>query len=157
MQNMQIQQFGNQIRLLIPDMANCRVTLPYFIGMAIGNLLAVKQGQELSPMTAFADAHAGNVARAVSYINEDLIIDVSATIEAARTQYLLRHRIVNGACPDYSANPEFDIMAIAMGISTIWPVEVYNAMKAIGISASRVFQQANLLVVKLKEDGQINL
>lgn len=151
MQNLDIQDYASKITLVLPDTAVRRLVLPYIIGMAIGNFLAVKQGNELSPMTAYADAHAGNVSRAVSKINEEVMIDVQVAMDAARNQYLLRSRILNGDCVDYRVSPEFDFMAVAMGISATMPLEIYTALKGTGLGASTAYSMSNLLISKLKE------
>lgn len=157
MQNLEIQNFASQAQLLLPDTAKRRLILPAVVGMAIGNFLAVKQGNELSPMTQFNDSHAGNVGRAVSILNEEFYLDIQAVIESAKSMFLIRHRILNAQPVEYSASPEFDFMAVAMGLSTVVPVEVYKAITETGLSAAKVYTLANLMVAKLKEAKQLSL
>ena len=157
MQNLEIQAFAGKVSLMLPDTVKRRLILPVIVGMAIGNHLVPKIGNELNPMTVFADAHAGNVARTVSFLNEELLIDVMAACDAAKMMFLLRSRILNGDACDYNANPEFDFMATAMGLAPIMSVEVWEAIKETGLSAGRVLQLANLLISKLRETGKISL
>lgn len=157
MQNLEIQEFASKAGLMLPDTGNRRLILPVLVGMAIGNHLIPKYGRELNPHTVFADAHAGNVARTVSFLNEELLIDVPCAVEAAKMQFLLRSRILNGDANDYQANPEFDFLATALGIAPIMSVEVWEAIKATGLGASRVLQLANLLICKLRDSNKISL
>lgn len=157
MQNLEIQAFAGKVSLMLPDTVKRRLILPVIVGMAIGNHLVPKIGNELNPMTVFADAHAGNVARTVSFLNEELLIDVLAACDAAKMMFLLRSRILNGDACDYNVNPEFDFMATAMGLAPIMSVEVWDAIKETGLSAGRVLQLANLLISKLRETGKISL
>lgn len=157
MQNLEIQEFAGKAGLMLPDTVKRRLILPVIVGMAIGNHLVPKLGNELNPMTVFADAHAGNVSRTVSFLNEELLIDVQSACEAARMMFLLRSRILNGDACDYSVNPEFDFLATAMGLAPIMPVEIWDAIKETGLGASRVLQQANLLISKLRDSGKISI
>lgn len=157
MQNLEIQEFAGKASLMLPDTVHRRLILPVLVGMAIGNHLVPKYGNELNPHTVFADAHIGNVARTVSFLNEELLIDVQAACEAAKMMFLLRSRILNGEANDYQANPEFDFMATAMGIAPIMSVEVWEAIKCTGMGAARVLQLANLLICKLRESNKISL
>jgi hypothetical protein len=157
MMNMDIRDFANRVALLLPDTHKRRIVLPALLGMAIGSFLQVKQEADLSPVTAFNSAHTANVGRAVSFLNEEIMIDVQAAIEAAKSMYLVRSRILSGQPCDYSINPEFDIMAIALGMSAVVPVEVYNVMKETGLSASKVYNLATLMIGNLKKSGAIDL
>lgn len=157
MQNFEVQEFAGKVSLMLPDSAKRRLILPVLVGMAIGNHLVPKIGQELNPMTVFADAHAGNVARTVSFLNEEVLIDVQAACEAAKMMFLLRSRILNGDACDYNVNPEFDFMATAMGLAPIMSVEIWNAVKEVGMQASGVLQLANLLISKLRASNKISL
>lgn len=157
MQNLEIQNFARQAQLLLPDTAKRRLILPAMIGMAIGNFLAVKQGNELSPVTQFNDSHTGNVGRAVSALNEEFYIDVQATIDAAKCMFMIRHRILNAQPVEYSASPEFDFMAVALGLSAVVPLEVYEAIKETGLSAAKVYTLANLLIANLKQKQVLSL
>jgi len=156
MQNFEIQEFAGKASLMLPDTVKRRLILPVLVGMAIGNHLVPKIGNELNPLTVFADAHAGNVGRTVSFLNEELLFDVPAACEAARMMFLLRSRILNGDACDYNVNPEFDFLATAMGIAPIMSVEVWDAIKETGLSAARVLQLANLLIGKLRDSGKIS-
>lgn len=155
MQNQEIQQFANRIQMTMPDMVNRRVCVPYLIGMALGSHLKVSIGQDLNAMTAWADAHAGNVARAVSILNEQMVLDVKSILDATRDTYLARHRIANGVPPDFTTNPEFDLMAIVFGFSVVMPVEVYNQVKKTGMASNQVYSAALMLFAKLKENKTI--
>jgi hypothetical protein len=157
MQNFEVQEFAGKVSLMLPDSAKRRLILPYIIGMAIGNHLVPKIGNELNPMTVFADAHTANVARTVSFLNEEILIDVMTTCEAAKMMFLLRSRILNGDACDYNVNPEFDFLATALGIAPVMPVEVWNAIKEVGMQASSVLQLANLLISKLRQNNKICL
>jgi hypothetical protein len=157
MQNFEVQEFAGKVSLMLPDSSKRRLILPVLVGMAIGNHLIPKLGQELNPITVFADAHAGNVARTVSFLNEEMLIDVPAACEAAKMMFLLRSRILNGEACDYNVNPEFDFMATAMGVAPIMPLEIWNAIKEVGMQASGVLQLANLLICKLRANSKISL
>lgn len=157
MNNMQIRAFASKMTLLLPDTTKRRLVLPAIMGMAMGNFLPVKQGKELSPMTVFNDNHLANVSRAVSYLNEEMMVNVPATIEAARAMYLIRERILNGKPATYTVNPEFDIISIALGLSTVLPVETYKAIMETGLSASTLYGLANLLIEDLKKTNAIQL
>lgn len=157
MQNRNILEFANKAALLVPDGMNRRVLLPAIIGIAIGSFLTPKMGEDVQPMTAFNDAYLVNVARAVSKINEDMIIDVNAACEAAKAMYLVRHRIVNGMPLAHSVSPEFDIMAVILGFSTVLPLDVHAAFKAVGLSASTLYISALLMMDELKKTGYISL
>lgn len=141
----------------MPDMINRRVCVPYLLGMALGSHLKVAIGQDLSAMTAWADSHAGNVSRAVSVLNEQMIVDVKAVIDAARDTYLARHRIANGVPLDFTANPEFDLMAIVFGFSAIMPVEVYTQVKKTGMASNQVYSAALMMFAKLKENNNLSI
>lgn len=157
MQNQLIQQFASRIQLTMPDMVNRRVCVPYLIGMALASHLKVAIGADLSGMTAFADAHAGNVNRIVSVLNEQMVIDVKAVIQATRDTYMARHRIANGVPPDFTANPEFDLLSIVFGFSQVMPLEVYNQITKTGMAANQVYSAALMLFAKLKEDKTISI
>jgi hypothetical protein len=157
MNHLAIRSFANQTSLLLPDTAKRRMILPALIGMAIGNFLQVKQGDELNPLTVFNSLHIANVSRAVSFLNEEILIDVPAAIEAAKTMYMVRHRIFNGSPADYSVNPEFDFMSIALGLSAVLPVETYQVIKESGLSAAKVYTLANLMIGDLKKAMAVTL
>lgn len=157
MQNREIQEFASKTSLMLPDVTNRRLVLPAIIGFAVGSFLKVNQGPELNPITAFNDLHIANVSRAVSFLNEEFVFDTKSAIEAARSMFLLRHRIVNAIPMEGIANPEFDFVSCAAGVSSLMPVETYEAIKATGLGASRVLQRANLLVASLKAQGKLAL
>lgn len=157
MQNFEVQEFAGKVSLMLPDSTKRRLILPVIIGMAVGSHLVPKIGNELNPMTVFADAHVANVARTVSFLNEEMIIDVQAACEAAKMMFLLRSRILNGEACDYNVNPEFEFLATALGIAPIMPLEVWNAIKEVGLQASSVLQMANLLICKLRANNKISL
>lgn len=157
MQNTKVQEFANKVGLMFPDSSKRRIILPTLLGMAIGNFLAVRVGGDVSPATAYNDAHLANVARTVSYFNEGMIIDVKASCEAAKMTYLVRDRFINGVPASISASPEFDFMAVAFGLSPIMPVEVYTLIKEAGLSANSAYSMLTMLVMSLKEAGLIQL
>lgn len=157
MQNLAIRNFANQANLLVPDTANRRVLLPAIIGIAIGSCLVPKLGEELHPMTVFSDNYLINVQRAVSKINEELLIDVKTACDSACSMYMVRHRILNGMVPTKSVSPEYDILSVMLGLSTVFPLETYEALKAIGLSAATLFTTANLLIDELKRSNFIAL
>lgn len=157
MQNLKIQEFDRNSKLLLPDTNKRRQVLPTIVGLAIGSFLPVKQGHELTPQTCFADAHAGNVSRVVSFLNEQLLLDVPTALESARAMYIVRHRIVNGEPCDFAANPEFDFLATAIGLAPIMPVETYVAIKETGLSAAKVLSMAKNMIHDLKAAKQITL
>lgn len=155
MQTLEIQAFANAASLMLPDTVKRRLILPCLVGMALGNFLQVKLGEDMNPMTSFADMHAGNVSHAVSCLNEEMFLDVPATIDAAKMMYMLRHRILNAQPCDYQTNPEFDFMAVALGLSVVLPLEVFNAIKETGLSSSKVYSAANLMISKLKASNKL--
>lgn len=157
MNHLAIREFANKTALLLPDTMKRRMVLPTLIGMAIGNFLEVKKGDELNPMTVFNTMHVANVSRAVSFLNEEIMIDVPGTIEAAKTMYMVRHRIFNGSPADYVVNPEFDFMAIALGLASIMPAATFEAIKETGLSAPKVYTMANLMIGDLKKAAALVL
>lgn len=157
MQTPQIREFTNKVALLLPDTTVRRVLLPTILGMAVGNFLQVKQGLELNPMTAFNDLHIANVSRAVSVLNEEILMDVPTAIESAKTMYMVRHRLVNSQPAVYSVNPDFDFMAIALGLSTIVTPEVYQLLKDNALSSTKLYTMANLMLDSLKSSNLLAL
>lgn len=155
MQNQNIQKFASQSALLVPDGQNRRILVPAVIGLAIANFLQPKLGDDLNPMTAYNDVHRGNVERAISALNEDMIIDVVAAIEAAKAMYIVRHRIINCIPGAYSASPEFDFLAVVLGLSTVMPVQVYDVIRACGLSSSKLYCAAVCLIEDLKKTNFI--
>lgn len=157
MQNTKVQEFANKSGLLIPDTIKRRIVMPYLIGMAIANFLSVKVGTEVSANTAFADNHLINVGRVVSFLNEEMIIDVKTTCEAAKMMYIVRDRFINGVPASVAISPEFDLMAVALGLAPVMPVEIYTVMKETGLSANTVYAMATMLLMGLKEAGLVQL
>lgn len=157
MNNIEVQAFAQKASLLLPDTANRRLILPALVGIALGSFLQVKQGPELNPATVFNDMHVANVGRAVSFLNEQFIFDTNAAISAARSFFLVRSRIVNGIPCDVNASPEFDFLSVALGLSTVFPVEVYEAVKASGLSTGTVLSQLTMLVHSLKKQGMLSV
>lgn len=157
MNNIEIQAFASKAALLLPDTANRRLILPALVGIALGGFLQVKQGPELNPATVFNDMHVANVGRAVSFLNEQFIFDTNAAVAAARSFFLVRSRIVNGIPCDVGDSPEYDFLSVALGLSTILPVEVYTAVKATGLSTGSVLTQLTLLIHSLKKQGKLSI
>lgn len=159
MQNFETQKYVRNMQLLLPDTPTRRLVLPFIIGLAIGEHLQAKQGNELNPYTVFADEHASRVSQVVSCLNEEMIIDVQAAQDAARAMYIMRHRILNGTPCDYASNnvPEFDFMAVALGLSSVVPLEVYEALKSTGLSACSAYLSTKIFIAKQREAGQLPL
>ena len=157
MKNMTIRDFANQAAMLVPDTNKRRIVVPTILGMAIANFLQPKMGDDLNPIAVFNETHAANVARVVSAMTEEMIVDVPTMLEAAKAMYIVRHRILNCRPADYSANPEFDFMGIALGLSAVMTVEAYTAIHETGLSASKMYQLANFMVEDMKQNKLINL
>lgn len=157
MQNSEIQAFAVAAGRLIPDSAKRRIVLPYLLGMAVGSFLQVKLGTDLSAASNYGSSHAGNVARVVSFFNEHMILDVAPALDAAKSMYLVRDRIVNGTPCDFNASPEFNVVAVMLGFASIMPMEVYATMNETGMGANKVYSMALLLVDKLKASQAISL
>lgn len=157
MQNTEIQAFAVATGRLIPDAAKRRIVVPYLLGMALGSFLQVKLGTDLAASTNYSSSHAANVARAVSFFNEHMILDIAPALEAAKSMYLVRDRIVNGTPCDFNANPEFNVVAVMLGFASIMPLEVYATMNETGLGANKIYSMALLLVDKLKAANAISL
>ena len=157
MHNTKVQDFANKVGLMFPDTVKRRVILPALLGMAIGNFLGVKIGDEVSPTTAYNDAHLANVARVVSFFNEEMIVDVKMACESAKMMYLVRDRFINGIPTSISASPEFDLMAVVFGFSSIMPVGVYDLLKEAGMTANSAYSMLTMLIMDLKQSNLIQL
>ena len=157
MQNQFIQKFAGQCGMLVPDGINRRILVPAVIGLAIANYLQPKIGDELNPLGTYNDLHRANVERVVSMLNEEMIIDVKAAVEAAKSMYIVRHRILNCIPGAYSTSPEFDFLAVVLGLSTVMPVQVYDVIRACGLSSSKLYCSAVCLIDDLKKTNFIKL
>lgn len=157
MQNLNLRQYANTVALLVPDTQLRRVLVPAILGIAIGSLIKQPVTDDLNATTAFNSMHLANVARAVSVINEEVLVDVEATIASAKAIFLVRNRILHGQACAFSAMPEIDFMSVVLGFSTVVPLEVYQAIVAAGLSSVKLYQSSLVLVGELKKTSAIEL
>lgn len=157
MQYPEIQEFAKTTSMLIPDTMDRRVVLPYLVGFAVGNFLSVPATGERSAMTDFNNQHLTSVGTVLSRLNEEFIFDVNVAVEAARSMFLIRWRIVHGEPIDFAINPEFDLLSTLVGVNTLLPLNVHENMKKINVGCVRVYANARAMIDKLRTANKIHL